>query len=186
MRLREFDNFARRIVYKPVLLGAMFVAHGLQSPAVRNVGPNKRAYMNMDFMRWFDSVGVRVKFNSAFPIRTILPLRVFIVDERTMDCMFKACWQSNVNIGDKKELKELLDRNGFDGEGLIKIASSDQNIKDALKRNTDFAIQKGMFGVPTYVVNKDYDRFCWGQDRMCFVKDLCCGWKPPTINRARI
>merc|ERR1712228_663849 len=32
MRLREFDNFARRIVLKPVLLGAMFATHKIQSP----------------------------------------------------------------------------------------------------------------------------------------------------------
>eukprot|EP01083_Nonionella_stella_P165860 552892_1 len=186
MRLNEFNTFAHKIVFKPILLGAVFVAVGNESPAVAKVGPKKRMYMNMDFMRWFDAVGVRVKFNSHFPVRTILPLRVFIIDERTIDCMFKACWQANVNIGDAEELKQVLNRNGFDGDALIKRAKSDKYIKQVLKDTTDFAIKKGMFGVPTYVVNEDYDRFCWGQDRMYFVKDLCCGWKPPTTNAPKL
>eukprot|EP01084_Bolivina_argentea_P186507 321479_1 len=186
MRMNELNNFAQKIIYKPVVLGAIFVAHGTKSPAVANIGPKKRAYQNMDFGRWFKACGVRIKMNSNFPVRTILPLRVFIIDERTIDCIFKGCWQSNINIGDKIQLRDLLNRNGFDGDKYIKQASSDKYIKGILKENTDFAIKKGMFGCPTYVVNKDYNRFCWGQDRLYFVKDLCCGWKPPIVNSARL
>lgn len=181
MRLSEFKPYADKIIFKPVVLGALFVASGTKGSPIQRAGPVKRQYMSMDFQRWFDAVGVKYKMNSAFPLRTILPLRVFLIDNRTIDCIFKGCWQSNINISDKMELKNLLDRNGFDGDKLISEASTNNNIKQELKDNSSFAISKGMFGVPSYVVNKDYDRFCWGQDRMYFVKDLCCGWKPPTM-----
>eukprot|EP01084_Bolivina_argentea_P186506 321478_1 len=181
MRLHEFDAYASKIIYKPVLLGGLMHAIGNKSPAVQPMSLRKVAYLNIDFARYFDAVGVRIIFNSNFPVRTILPMRVFIIDNRTIDCIFKACHQCNINIGDKKQLKLILDRNGFDGDKLIKRASSDKKIKQILKDNTDFAVKKGMFGCPNYVVNKDYDRFCFGQDRMYFVKDMCCGWKPPIL-----
>ena len=186
MRLNEFKPYADKIIFKPVVLGALFVAAGTKGSPIQRASAIKARYMNMDFNRWFDCCGVKYKMNSAFPIRTILPLRVFIIDNRTIDCIFKGCWQSNVNIGDKKQLRELLNRNGFDGDGLIKRASTDTEIKQILKDNSSFAVKKGMFGVPCYVVNGDYDRFCWGQDRMYFVKDMCCGWKPPIHKKSNL
>ena len=44
---------------------------------------------------------------------------------------------------------------------------------EILRNNTDFATKKkGMFGVPSYVVNNDYHQFIWGQQKLHFVKDL--------------
>ena len=186
MRLPELANFASSIIYKPVVLGAIFVAVGTTNTPMATVGPVKRQYMMKDFNRWFNACGIRIKMNKSFPIRTILPLRVFIINNKTIDCIFKGCWQSNINIGDKTELLKLLNRNGFNGNKLIKQASNDKKIKEILRKNTDFAISLGMFGVPSFVVNKDYDRFLWGQDRIYFVKDLCCGWKPPIIKKSNL
>ena len=143
------------------------------------VGPVKRIYMGHDFARWFETVGVRVKMNSNFPIRTVLPLRVFIVDNSTIDCIFRAAWQQDENISDPKVLCQVLDRNGFNGKELIE-ATKNVEIKDTLKKNTSLAIDKGMFGVPTYVVNQDYQRFVFGQEKMDFVKEMCHGWVAPT------
>lgn len=111
-----------------------------------------------------------------------MPLRVFIADERTIDCIFRAAWQSNVNIGNESELRIVLDDNGFDGCSLIKRAKNDLEVKQVLRRNTDCAVSHGFFGVPTYVVNNDYQRFIWGQNRLDWVKDMCCGWKPTLLN----
>jgi len=51
-----------------------------------------------------------------------------------------------------------------------------------LKEFTQFAVDKKFFGVPTFVVNDDYERFIWGQDKLEWVKDMCRGWKPPTLD----
>jgi len=39
-------------------------------------------------------------------------------------------------------------------------------IKDELKRRTDEAYNKGIFGVPSFIVN---NKMFWGQDRLEFV-----------------
>ena len=142
------------------------------------VGPVKRKYMAIDFGRWFEAAGVRVKMNSNFPIRTILALRVFIVDNSTMDCIFKAAWQQDENIADAKVLCNVLDRNGFNGKKLLE-ATKNPDVKEALHKSTAFALSKGLFGVPAYAVNEDYERFVWGQDKMDLVKEMCHGWVAP-------
>jgi 2-hydroxychromene-2-carboxylate isomerase len=43
---------------------------------------------------------------------------------------------------------------------------NDQAVKDALKRNTDEAVERGVFGAPTFFVGND---MYWGQDRLHFV-----------------
>ena len=186
MRLHEFKPFADRIILKPVVLGALFKAAGTVGTPMARASPIKAKYMGMDMQRWFTAAGVPWKMNSKFPLRTILPLRVFLVDHRTVDCIFKGCWQSDIDISNPKVLRQWLDRNGFDGAKLIERASTDKSIKQELKDNSEFAVKKKMFGVPTYVVNQAYDRFCFGQDRMYFVKDLCRGWKPPVHHKSNL
>jgi len=97
-----------------------------------------------------------------------------------MGCIYRATWQKDLNIGESQVLCKILEENGFDGKDLI-AKTEDPKIKQKLQDNTAFAVSKGIFGVPAFVVNGDYDRLVWGQDRIDFVKDLCNGWKPPLL-----
>ena len=45
------------------------------------------------------------------------------------------------------------------------LRASSQNIKTCLKKNTDDAFNKGIFGAPTFLVN---NKIFWGQDRLEF------------------
>ena len=71
-------------------------------------------------------------------------------------------------------LEEVLDRNGFDGKGLIR-GTQNQAVKDQLRHNTEKAIEDGVIGVPTYEVDS---YIVWGQDRIDTVEDLLLGWVP--------
>jgi 2-hydroxychromene-2-carboxylate isomerase len=51
---------------------------------------------------------------------------------------------------------------------LVALAN-DQTIKDALKAATQEAVERGVFGAPTFFVG---DQMFWGQDRMDFVKEV--------------
>ena len=44
---------------------------------------------------------------------------------------------------------------------LLRVA--DIKIKDKLKKLTDDALRKGIFGAPTFLINK---KIFWGQDRL--------------------
>ena len=46
------------------------------------------------------------------------------------------------------------------------LEATDNKIKDELKKKTDDAYNKGIFGTPSFIVN---DKIFWGQDRLEFV-----------------
>jgi len=55
---------------------------------------------------------------------------------------------------------------GLDGKRLVARAG-EQDVKDELRKNTDLALARGVFGVPTIFVG---ERSFWGNDRLEFVE----------------
>lgn len=80
--------------------------------------------------------------------------------------LMKGCWVENRNMGLPEEVKKSIDSCSINGEDLLKLAASDQISKD-LEKNTQNAIEAGIFGVPTYIVDGE---LYWGQDRLDFVE----------------
>jgi len=159
-------------VLKPMLLGGVFQATGNQSPA--NI-PAKGKYLFVDFERFAERYGVPFKVNPNFPINTLLLMRGAIVfqmkgDPRFRDycnAMFNAIWVDSLNMNDPATAAEALRKAGFDAQALV-AAASEQTTKDALKAATQKAVDRGVFGAPTFFVG---DKMFWGQDRMDFVRD---------------
>ena len=63
-------------------------------------------------------------------------------------------------------IESALTAAGLDGAALVAAAHL-QEIKDALRKNTDLALARGVFGVPTFFVG---ERSFWGNDRLQFVE----------------
>ncbi len=81
--------------------------------------------------------------------------------------IFDAIWRDGLNMNDNiiinKVLKNLdLNPNIFFGK------VSDIKIKDKLKKLTNDALKKGIFGAPTYYVNR---KIFFGQDRLIYAID---------------
>ena len=159
-------------VLKPMLLGGVFQATGNQSPA--NI-PAKGKYLFVDFDRFAERYGVPFKVNPNFPINTLLLMRGAIVlqmkaDPRFRDycnAMFNAIWVECLNMNDPATAAEALHKAGFDAQALV-AAAGEQTTKDALKAATQKAVDRGVFGAPTFFVG---DQMFWGQDRMDFVRE---------------
>ena len=62
----------------------------------------------------------------------------------------------------KKSLNENLNIN----PKTFLMEAVDPKIKDELKKRTDDAYKKGIFGTPSFIVN---NKMFWGQDRLEFV-----------------
>ena len=159
-------------VFKPMLLGGVFQATGNQSPVSV---PAKGKYIWADFERFAKRYGVPFKMNPYFPIMTLLFMRGAIAlqtkgDERFMDyckTVFNAIWVESLNMNDPATAAKALSKAGFDAQALVALAS-EQTTKDALKAATQTAVDRGVFGAPTFFVG---DQMFWGQDRLDFVKE---------------
>jgi 2-hydroxychromene-2-carboxylate isomerase len=139
-------------IYLPMLLGAVFKATGNSSPVSV---PAKGKYIFVDFKRFADSYGVPLEINPFFPIITTTLMRMLTglqmrSDARMhdfMDLIFK---------------ERVLREAHFDPTELLQLAN-EQATKDKLKDVTTQAVERGVFGAPTFFVG---EQMFWGQDRI--------------------
>jgi 2-hydroxychromene-2-carboxylate isomerase len=112
---------------------------------------------------------VPFRFPSRFPVITIKPLRAYLAlpEERRRafrDAVFRAYWADDRDIASDDVLRDLI---GQDADAILARCAT-QEIKDALFAATKRAIDAGVFGAPTWVVDEK-DLF-WGQDRVQLVE----------------
>ncbi|WP_395505196.1 2-hydroxychromene-2-carboxylate isomerase [Ectopseudomonas hydrolytica] len=160
------------LVYRPMLLGAVFQATGNASPAMI---PAKGRYMLRDLARFAERYGVPMRFNPHFPINTLTLMRLLVAVQLhqpehfddALQALFQAIWVDGVNMGDPAKVTEVLTAAGFDAQAL-QAQIAEQQVKDALKASTEEAVKRGVFGAPTCFV--DGEMF-FGQDRLEFVRE---------------
>jgi 2-hydroxychromene-2-carboxylate isomerase len=162
--VKKAEALGARFLLKPILLGALFKEVGTNSIPMLSAHPHKTAYYLQDMMDWAHYRSVPFTFNSHFPLRTVTPLRVALVDRRVIDRIFSAAWAENLDIGDPTILARILNQAGFADENLLERCE-EEGIKDQLKANTAQALSQGVFGVPTFFVRNQQvfgqDRFSW-------------------------
>ena len=160
------------LVYKPMLLGAVFQATGNASPAMV---PAKGLYMTQDLGRFAKRYGVPFNMNPHFPINTLQLMRALIGTqlhdprkfESLLTTIFNALWVERANLNELTTVGATLTAAGFDTAQVFAL-TQDAEIKAALKANTDEAIARGVFGAPTVFVD---GTMFFGQDRLDFVRE---------------
>jgi 2-hydroxychromene-2-carboxylate isomerase len=158
--------------YRPMLLGGVFKATGNQSPVSV---PAKGKWMFSDMTMWANRYGVSLKMNPHFPINT-LPLMRGAVGmqsknpekfESYLTAVMSAIWKDKKNMGDPTVIAEVLTSAGFDPTQFMALIAQD-DVKAALISNTEEAVNRGVFGAPTFFVG---EQMFFGQDRLMFVKE---------------
>ena len=159
------------IDWRPMLLGGVFKSTGNQSPVVV---PAKAAYMNNDLKRFAKRYGVPFRFNPHFPINTLALMRgaVAYQDDAVAsstyrDAIFMAIWVEARNLNEPDVIGQVLSDAGLDPAELMNRIGQ-QTVKDQLIANTEEAVNRGVFGAPTFFVG---EQMFFGQDRLDFVAE---------------
>ena len=155
----------------PMLLGGVFQATGNAAPMTV---PAKGKYLIIDMQRYAKTYGVPLNFNPFFPIITTTLMRMVTgLQMRSdpqlqhfMDTVYTAIWVDGMNMNDPAVVAEVLNQAGFAAAELLALAN-EQATKDLLKAVTMRAVERGVFGAPTFFVGDD---MYWGQDRIEQVK----------------
>ena len=153
----------------PMLLGGVFKETGNSSPAFI---PAKSKWMGKDLRKHAELYGVEYNSNSFFPINTLNLMRGAIASKKMnifqqySEAIFTGIWVKDINLGDLDILQNYLNENGIDSSKLFDLVQSDQ-IKSELIENTKMAVERGVFGAPTFIVNNE---LIFGQDRLEFLK----------------
>jgi 2-hydroxychromene-2-carboxylate isomerase len=153
--------------WQPFLLGPVFRALGWEtSPFV--LQKEKGDYVWKDMVRQCRKYGLPWQRPGNFPRAAVLPLRIALAGagqpwigefcRRTMRLNFA----EDRDIDAPETMAALLADMGLPAHRVIDEALSDAN-KLRLRRQTETAMEKGIFGAPTFFVG---DEMFWGNDRL--------------------
>jgi 2-hydroxychromene-2-carboxylate isomerase len=163
------EQYKCSIKYHPILLGGIFKATGNNSPIMV---PAKGRYMDMDMPRYAKMYGVPLKMNPHFPINTLNLMRGAIAALDTdyfqiyLEAVFNAIWIDGKDMGDLDIVTSVLSSAGLDASIILEL-TQDPKIKDKLISNTEWAVERGLFGAPTMFIGGE---MFFGQDRLHFIE----------------
>ena len=170
-QIREMENKEGiKVIYKPVLLGGLHNLHGIKAPAFI---PAKAKHMVRDCKLIAEKNNIKFKFNSYFPIRSLNLMRGVLVAEEDnikkyyIDNIFNTIWQDGLNMNDTIVIQKILQNLNVNPK-TFSLRTTSSLIKDLLRKKTNEAYEKGVFGAPTFVVN---NKIFWGQDRLEYALD---------------
>jgi 2-hydroxychromene-2-carboxylate isomerase len=159
-----------KVTYTPVLLGGLFKATGNSSPVTV---PAKGRYMLEDDLPRFSALYCApLNANPFFPINTLNLMRgaIYALDKAFfndyINAIFDAVWVEQKNMADIVCVTQTLQQAGLNAEDII-AGTQLPEVKSQLIENTEAAVKRGLFGVPTFFVD---NQMYFGQDRLNFVE----------------
>ena len=173
------DRTGADLVITPCLLGGIFKATGNKAPMIQYAdAPAKLAYENLEMRRFIEKHRLtKFSLNPHFPVNTLTIMRGAIVaaDEGNLDdyvdAVNRAMWEEGLKMDDAEVTATFLSANGFDGPALL-ARTQEPEIKAKLAANTEAAVARGVFGIPTFFVG---DEMFFGKDRLDQVEETLRG-----------
>ncbi len=142
--------------------------------------PQRQAYRLMELQRFSQHLKVPLNLKPRyFPVGGDDSARLIIAADLALGAqaamkiagaILAACWAQERNMADDKVLAELLSEQ--DLPGSLMEASRTQAVQERYETYTQAAIDAGVFGAPSYVVDGE---IFWGQDRLDFVERALVG-----------
>ena len=168
MRIEEAaQRHGVQIIWKPFLLGPIFRDLGMEtSPFL--LQKEKGAYMWQDMVRQCRKYGLGWTKPSKFPRLSVLPARVALVGaEQTWIAAFcrqvmEANFVQDRDINSSDCLAAILAGLGVSADDILHEAEADET-KARLRKQTEEARARGIFGAPTFFVGTE---MFWSNDRL--------------------
>jgi 2-hydroxychromene-2-carboxylate isomerase len=165
--------------YVPILLGGVFKATNNKSPAETLAGvKNKPEFNALETERFVKRFGVRpYAANPFFPVNTLNLMRAAVaaqlegVFEKYVDAAFHHMWVEPKKMDDPEVAAKALTASGLDGAKLL-TRGQEPEVKATLIANTQSAVERGVFGSPTFFVGKE---MFFGKEQLREVEELISG-----------
>lgn len=167
---RIAERTGAQVKLTPALLGGIFKLTGNQSPVSAFAGvKGKLAYEALEQRRFVARHGLTAfRQNPHFPVNTLLIMRGMVAAERMgfadryREAVFAAMWEDGRKMDDPQVVREVLVAAGLDADALL-AATQDEAVKAELTAHTQAAVDRGVFGSPTFFVGEE---MFFGKDRL--------------------
>jgi 2-hydroxychromene-2-carboxylate isomerase len=164
---RALQGLSYEVEYRPVLFAALLKQHGQLGPA--EIAP-KRDWTYRQALWQAHRHGIEMQMPAVHPFNPLALLRLAVAcghggaaNRYVCETIFRHVWRGGADAADTKRLEELI--------AVLKPARdvAGDDVKGELKANTEAAIARGVFGVPTFAVD---DKLFWGFDALPMLR----GW----------
>jgi 2-hydroxychromene-2-carboxylate isomerase len=152
--------------YHPVVFGAMLKHHGQLGPAEM---PGKRDWTYRQVMWFAKQQGTDLQMPASHPFNSLVLLRLAVAtsdngepNRYVVESIFKHVWCTGLEASDAERLEALQLHLRSQAHLSLKDPQSVE-VKQLLQQQTQQAIDLGLFGVPSMVVN---GQVFWGQDAL--------------------
>ena len=167
LQLVQFDRLPPdlEITYRPVLFAGLLGHWEHKGPAEI---PAKRVH-TYRWCHWYAARhGIPFRMPPAHPFNPLRPLRLAVAqgaEPALIRAIFDAIWAEGRDLSRDDEWQGLTER--------LAIADADEaiarpEVKEALKKSTEEAARRGVFGVPTFAIGGE---LFWGLDATDLVLD---------------
>ena len=154
----------------PVLLGGLFKITGNQPPMTAFGGvKGKLEYEMLESKRFMEKHNLTdFRFNEHFPVNTISIVRGLLAaqqlncEKHYIDAVLSGIWEKSLKMDDPQVIARVWREGGLDATAILSLIQTDA-IKEKLKVNTQMAVDRGAFGIPTFFVGDD---MFFGKDRL--------------------
>jgi 2-hydroxychromene-2-carboxylate isomerase len=164
-----------QIKITPAFLGGMHKLTGNAPPFIRDADvKGKNAYASLEMQRFIAKHGLhRFKMNPKFPFNSVNLLRMLVSLEgddqiRFIEALTPAIWEEGLDVSDATALAAVLTQAGFDAQSLA-AKTQDAAIKQTLIDNTEKAVERGTFGIPTFFIGEE---MFFGKERLGQIEEM--------------
>lgn len=168
-----------KFTYIPVLLGGIFKATGNKSPveAYGHVA-SKLAYDRLETERFIRRHGItKYTFNPFFPVNTLQIMRGAVAAQLDnallpyVEAVLHHMWEAPKKMDDPAVIRAAFTESGLDADRLL-ARMQEPDVKARLLKNTEEAVGRGVFGIPTFFVGSE---IFFGKDRLRDVEEAITG-----------
>ncbi len=167
LQLAKLDRLRARLDIRPIpiVFGAVLKHHGQLGPAeIRG----KREFTYRMVQWTAEREGVALRFPPAHPFNPITALRLAIAAGTTwpaITAIFEHIWKDGRAGDDIDALTDVARAIGIED---VVTATARDDVKSALRANTEAALAAGVFGVPTLAAGGE---LFWGHDATSMIED---------------
>ena len=166
LALKQFNTLPEDVIIvpKPLLFAGLLNHFDTKGPAEIE---RMRQYTFRHISWLAKQHNIPLTLPPAHPFNPLKYLRLTILLENDLEIinrLFDFIWQQGQSADNPEQWQILCDDLSLEN---VDDKISQQTIKDQLLKNTQEAIEIGVFGVPTFIVN---DELFFGQDSMLFLK----------------
>lgn len=169
------ERTGAKLEVTPCLLGGIFKATNNKSPIVAFAPvKGKVEYEMLEISRFVARHRIdKFRMNPHFPVNSLTLMRAFVAaqecgcGDQYLEMGLKGMWEEGLKLDDPEVLRQAIVAVGLDGASLMELAQTDA-IKQKLADNTAAAVERGVFGLPTFFVGKE---MFWGKERLGQVEE---------------